>query len=106
VSPAEIKRAIIDKDVLLPLGLVVALIMSLIGGYVWLDDRFDTIEEELREQRRIIIGNTANRWTSTMQERWAWRTQEAIRDQLGKDPAAAASFRIPDPIDVVRHPKE
>ena len=94
------RRAIINRETLLPLGVVVALMTSVIVVFMWLDDRFDRLEAGLAAQHTVLMSRTQDRWTGSMQERWAWKLQESMRDQLGTDaytPAAFRHFKLPDP---------
>ena len=60
--PVENKRAILGKDTLIPLGLVVAIC----GGVVWISTQLTNINYKLD----LLEGKLEDQWTNRDMENW------------------------------------
>lgn len=65
--------ATLDRDTLLPLGAVVAAVIMLMGGYNYLETRFNSIDRRLERMEETEARVSEGRWTRTDQQLWVER---------------------------------
>jgi hypothetical protein len=87
----------VDRNTLVPIGLLVAVVISSISATVWINTRLiglthsiERLDERLTELRTQVTNGSADRWTSNDMLRWV---------DLAN--ASNPSIKLPNP--VTRH---
>ena len=82
------RRTILGPNTLMPVGVMVTLLLTIIAAVFWLDTRFDELEVRMMEIERSI----GDRWTGNDMKLWTEMMQR-------KNPGHV----IPDPWEIVKH---